>query len=102
MAPEEILRLLSSGNMLLWAAWDGDKVVGGALTQVINYADFNAVRLVALGGDDFEGWRETLDTLLDDFAKLWDCKRVEFFGRKGWERRMDNYKLDKIMMVRPV
>jgi len=97
----EILKNLLSGKMLLWVAWE-DEVIGGALTEVYNYAEFSAVRVLALGGNDFESWQETLDTLLSDFAKLWNCKRIEFYGRKGWERRLPNYTLDKIMLVRDV
>lgn len=99
MAPEDVLKRLLEGRMLLWIAWE-DRVIGGVLTDIFDYADFKAVRLIALGGERFEDWREPLDILLDDFAKLWNCRRIEFYGRKGWAKRLPNYKLDKIMMVR--
>jgi len=95
----EVLQNLLSGKMQLWIAFR-DKVLGGAITQVVPWAEFNSVRIVALGGEDFEDWREPLDDLFTEFAKVWDCDRVTFHGRKGWERRLPNYDLHRIEMFR--
>ena len=80
-------------------AW-GAECVGAAVTCIYNYADFKAVQIVALGAKDFELWRAEMDRLLDKFAALHDCKRIEFYGRPGWKKRLANYDLHRIMMVR--
>lgn len=95
-----VVEALLSGRMLLWVAWK-DAVIGGCLTEVFVYdGGLRVLRIVALGGIKFETWRETLDELLTEFGRLWRCERVEFYGRKGWEKRLPNYEISKIMMVR--
>ncbi len=96
-----VLRNLAVGRWVLWVAWDGHPV-GGFITELETYINFGAVRIVALGGKDFESWRIETDKVLDKFARFHGCSRIEFYGRKGWERRLPNYTVNRIMMVRQV
>lgn len=72
---------------------------GAFITEVASYADFAAVRIVALGADEFT-FLPGLDRAMDLFRKVHNLKRVEFYGRRGWEKKLPNYKLNRIMMVR--
>lgn len=102
VAEDEIIAALATGNMQLVVAWDGENVIGAAVTKVAVYAEFQAVVVCALGGTRFEDWRESLDTVLEKFGRFHDCSRIEFHGRRGWERRLPNYKIHRIMMSRSI
>ena len=101
VSEEKIIQNLSEGLYTLWVAWK-DGPIGGLLTQIIEYSEFDSCRIVALGGKDFEDWREETDRVLDLYCKFHGLKRVEFAGRKGWLRRLKNYELNRIVMVRNV
>jgi len=91
---------LVSGRFLLWVAWDGVPV-GAAITQIADYESFKALRIVALGGEHFR-WKEEADRVFDVFCHFHGLKRVEFYGRKGWLKRLPNYTLNRIMMTRDI
>ena len=95
MSEGDLITRLLAGEMLLWVA-SSDKIVGGAITEICNYSDFSAVRIVALGGINIT---DEFLPLLKRFADVWNCRRVEFYGRKGWERKAPDFKVDKIMMI---
>lgn len=102
VSEDEIIRCLQAGSMVLWVAWE-DEVIGGALTEIVNYSGgVSAVRVVGVGGLRFEAWRERLDEVLEKFARVWGCDRLEMYGRKGWERRLPNWNVNRIMMIREV
>jgi len=98
---KEVIKNLSTGTWQLWVAWNGE-CVGAAVTCIFNYSDFKAVQIIALGAHNFEDWREEMDRLLDKFGEMHECKRVEFYGRPGWSKRLKNYSFYRIMMVRDV
>ena len=84
--------------MLLWAT-HSEQFIGGAITEICNYSTFKAVRIVALGGLKFESWHEPAMDAFRRYANVWDCSRIEFYGRRGWEKKLPEFDLDKIMMV---
>lgn len=93
---------LASGHTQLWVAWD-DRVIGAALTQIIAYPEFSAVRILALGGEDFcERWRDTCVAWFERYAEHHGCNRLEFYGRRGWQRRLPGWEVNRIMMTRDV
>ncbi len=77
-----------------------DGFIGAALTHIEQYAEFDALVVAALGGEDFESWREEIDRVFEKFARFHGCARIEFHGRRGWEKRLPNYKVYRIMMMR--
>lgn len=91
-------RLVDGRSQLVVVYRDG--FIGAALTQIEQYAEFDALVVAALGGDDFEAWREELDRVLEKFARFHNCTRIEFHGRRGWEKRLPNYKVYRVMMMR--
>lgn len=94
----ELITALYHGKAVLWVVWD-EGCIGAAVTEITNYSDFSAVRILALGGDHFE-WQPEMERLLEKFALHWGCRRIEFIGRKGWLRRSHEFKLDKVMMIK--
>jgi len=101
VSEEKIIQNLSEGLYTLWVAWR-DGPIGGLLTQIIEYSEFDSCRIVALGGKDFESWRNEMDRVLDVYCKLHGLTRIEFAGRRGWLKRVNNYKLNRVFMVRNV
>lgn len=97
---QDTARKLLDGDWQLWVAAK-EAFVGAFLTEIVRYPGFGAIRIVALGADDFD-WIPDFDRMIDLFAKHHGCQRIEFFGRRGWERRLKHYRFERIMMSRQV
>lgn len=95
-----LLHKLAVGEGTLWVAYDNGRFVGGAITQIYDHCGFRAIQLVALGGVEFERWHDEMNKWLTVYGKLHGAKRIEFYGRRGWEKILPEYKLNRIMMVR--
>jgi len=85
--PDEILARLLAGKQQLWLAWDGEAKCarGICVTEVFDSARGKACNLAIIAGRDFKTWRH-LTEAIKGFARTVGCVRLEFSGRKGWER----------------
>lgn len=101
ISEERVMNNLRDGLFTLWVAWD-EGPIGALITQQLEYLEFGALRIVALGGERFESWRNEMDRVLDVYCKLHGLTRIEFAGRRGWLKRVNNYKLNRVIMVRNV
>lgn len=85
------------GNMQLWMVYTGEpQFLGAAVTQLVEYPQFSAMRIVLLGGKRFDEWKEMLDVQLSDAARNLGCKRMEAFGRAGFVRSLQGLGYDKM------
>jgi len=95
-----LLRRLSIGEGTLWVAFGDGRFFGGCITQLYDYPAFRAVQIVGLGGVEFSRWHAEMNVWLDRYAKLHGATRLEFYGRRGWEKMLPEFKVNRIMMVR--
>ena len=95
-----LLRRLLNGEGTLWVAYRDGRFLGGAITRIEDYPGFRAVQLVALGGRQFRLWKDELDKWITRYARYHHAKRLEFYGRKGWEKTLPDFEVNRIMMVR--
>jgi hypothetical protein len=55
--------------------------------------------LTACGGDDMRRWLGLLGGI-EDYAKAEGCSRVRIFGRKGWVRVLEHYRIRNVILER--
>lgn len=85
------------GDMQLWLVYDSTpEFYGAAVTQIVSYPQFDAMRVVLLGGKQFDAWKKQLDAELCKAATKVGCKRMEAFGRTGFVRSLQGVGYDKL------
>lgn len=87
-----IEREVLAGNYLLWMAIS-DHVEAAAVTQKAS----NVCTLVACAGHQMERWMP-LRVRIEKYAKDEGCRCVRIIGRRGWERVLDGYHVEHVIL----
>jgi len=91
MTIQDIYELLCNAEMQLWVIInDDEKILGAGTTQILDYPNKKICRIVTLGGRNFENWIESIN-IIEEWSKTMNCESVEFFCRKGFQRKLENY-----------
>jgi len=93
---EEIEKQVLGGEQLLWLAWSG-KIEAAATTRLVN----GACELVACSGQHRERWLP-LFSKIEDYAKAEGCRCMRLVGRPGWERVLDGYRREFVILEKAV
>lgn len=79
---EDVYKQLLAEKMFLFVV--GRPLLCGAATcEVVQYAQKRVIRVVTLGGADFEDWKAQLHKSLTEWAKRIDADGIEAYVRKG-------------------
>ncbi len=93
-AGDEILPDLSeefrSGAMLLWLAWDGEKIPAAATTRLIKARSGLVCKIIACGGEGLQRWK-SLHQSIENYAKAEGCSSLLIIGREGWSAVFPEY-----------
>jgi hypothetical protein len=81
-----------SGEQLLWLAWSG-KIEAAALTCL----ERGVCTITACSGHDMQRWLP-LRERLEKYAKDEGCSTMRLYGRKGWERVLDGYRVEHVIL----
>jgi len=81
-----------AGNQLLWLAIS-DRVEAAATTHLSR----NVCTLTACSGHQRERWLP-LFARIEKYAKDEGCATMRIYGRKGWERVLDGYKAEYVIL----
>ena len=81
-----------SGDQLLWLAIS-DRVEAAATTHLSR----NVCILTACSGHQRERWLP-LFSRIEKYAKDEGCHTMRIYGRKGWERVLDGYKAEYVIL----
>lgn len=90
----DIERDILLGKQLLWLAWDG-KIHAAAATHLSR----DVLTVTACSGNQRERWLP-LFARIEQYAKDEGCRRVRIFGRRGWERVLDGYRVKHVVLER--
>jgi hypothetical protein len=93
---EDIEKSVLAGDQLLWIAVS-DHIEAAATTQLVKIAGCKVCILVACAGHQRERWLP-LFAELEKYAKDEGCKIMRLYGRKGWERALDGYHVEHVVM----
>lgn len=83
---KDLLLLFSKNELQVWAAVTSDKIVGLASTQVIEYPQVKALRVVTVSGANIEDWVGQLIETFEMFCREQGLSRIEAVGRRGFVR----------------
>lgn len=90
---EDIEKSVLDGNQLLWLAWNGQSIEAAATTQLYH----DACILTACSGHHRERWLPLFERI-EQFARDEGCKTMRIYGRRGWERVLDGYRAEYVIL----
>jgi len=85
-----------SGTQLIWLAWDGAEIMAVATTQLVKPRDKVCV-LTACSGRDREQWLPLFERI-ERYARDEGCTKMRIYGRKGWQRVLDGYHVEHVIL----
>jgi hypothetical protein len=89
---EDIEADVLSGAQLVWIAWEGE-ILAAATTKLVR----NVCVLVACSGYDRERWLP-LFAEIEKYAENEGCSSMRIYGRKGWERVLNGYRVEHVIL----
>lgn len=89
---DDLEQQVLEGDQLLWLAWS-DHIEAAATTHLSN----NVCTLTACSGYNRNRWLP-LFAEIEKYAKAEGCKKMRLFGRKGWERVLDGYRVEHVIL----
>ena len=98
---QDILLDLTKGDKQLWVVYTKTDIVGCVVTEILLYPQEKRLGIFIAAGRDFESWVH-LRVDIYAWAKRYGCKTCEFYGRKGWERKLPSFKLIHICMTEDI
>ena len=87
---DDIADKIVNDQLQLFIASSMDGIEVNFTTQVVVYPTYQALRIIHLGtveGMDYDA----MEVIMDMIADSYDCKRIELYGRKGWEKALKDY-----------
>lgn len=88
---EDYHREIAAGESELWLVMRGSVIYAAAICAVVAYPRMKTLLVKICGGHGLNDWAADLDAALVDAARRLGFKKIEWFGRKGWERFAENY-----------
>lgn len=89
---EHIEKEVLAGDQLLWLAVS-DHIEAAATTHLSR----NVCTLTACSGHHRERWLPLL-AMIEKYAKDEGCHTMRLGGRKGWERVLDGYRVEHVIL----
>ena len=88
----DIEKQVLSGDQLLWLAVS-DHIEAAATTHLSR----NVCTIVACSGHQRERWLSLLEQV-ENYARKEGCHTMRAYGRKGWERVVDGYHVEHVIL----
>lgn len=92
----DVEKQVLSGDQLLWLAVS-DHIEAAATTHLSN----NVCTLVACSGHQRERWLPLFKEI-ENYAKAEGCRCIRIYGRKGWERVLDGYRVEHVILEKVI
>jgi hypothetical protein len=93
----DIARSLAGGAALLWLAWDGERIIAAAVTELALINGEKLCTILACGGAGFTRFGHLIGGL-EHYARAERCVRMRICGRKGWARRLRDYAITRVII----
>ena len=86
-----------AGRQLLWLAVADKTIEAAATTQLVLLNGRKVCVLTACAGHHRDRWLALL-ARLEAFAAAEGCAVMRIFGRRGWHRVLDNYRVENVVL----
>lgn len=88
----------------LWIAYKDNDIYGFVVTEIIEYPQMTTLMMHFTAGKELPKWKDLMLNTLRRFAKEFNCKIIESYGRKGWGKvfKNDGYKIKFIFYELPL
>ena len=94
----DVFHMLTHQGYQLWIAFDAtdvNNVKGAVVSGFREYPRLKALDLVFIGGDDLVDWKDIMMIALRKWARKNDCESIEFTGRAGWAKMLQDHGIKK-------
>ena len=96
----ELVAKIGSFEWQFWIIWSETDYAGAIVTAIEVWPDHKALRIIAAGGDGKT--REMAQETLEAFARAEGCKHLIMWGRKGWQRRLKDWRVSRVEMTKEI
>lgn len=93
---EDIKISCEIGEYILWIVRNGNAAI---ILEVSDYPFGKQCDIVMLGGDKMDGWLDELAEI-EGWASRVGCNRMTLTGREGWKKKLTDYKVKTVTMVK--
>lgn len=84
--PREMMVMALRGDAVVWVVIHDEDIKGAVVTEVNDWPECRALRILAMGGDGMKHWIGAVVDTLKAHARANGCDRLVTEGRRGWER----------------
>lgn len=95
-----MLENFGSGRWQMWIIWDASSEQPKAVFGTEIYRDVGEMWICGvrfLSGDDSGQWLYLIDQL-EAWARANGCARLDMLARKGWARKLPDYKMTHVLL----
>ncbi|WP_461521442.1 hypothetical protein [Porticoccus sp.] len=86
--PEHVLARLKNRDMQLWLCGDMEAI---CVTEIMVFPHFKTLAIQLTAGHGMSKWLPALAETLRAYAQHHQCKYLEGYGRKGWQKALAPY-----------
>lgn len=95
---DEVLALIEVAQAQCWLAVDEGKVLGAWVTRIEQSERGRFCLLWLAGGERLHEWLHLVGEHTEPWAKENGCTQMQMVGRKGWVKRLPDYKWTSIVL----
>lgn len=88
---------LQDNRFQLFISWNNG-IESAVITEIAEYPKAKVLRYVLAGGMNLENWLEEIQEVIEKFAKKNHCTQLEVAGRKGWLKKLKDFKEKAILL----
>jgi len=98
----DVSTLLRCGQYKLFITYNTHSIIQATIVKVVEHPKYNALSIILMGGSDIHKWGKSFHEVMVKYAKHYDCRTIEFTGRKGWIKLMSQfgYKEGNVKLVK--
>ena len=96
---EGVEAAILEGRQLLWIAWDGKTISAAGATELNKIGDKLICTITAWAslGHQRDRWLPLLE-VVERYARAEGADAIRLYGRKGWERVLDGFKVEHVIL----
>tara|TARA_X000000950_G_scaffold216463_1_gene260495 strand:- start:5932 stop:6339 length:408 start_codon:yes stop_codon:yes gene_type:complete len=98
---QDILEGLDKKRFQLFISWN-EGIESAVVTEIAVYPQAKILRYVLAGGSNLENWLDRIQVKIERFAKLNNCTQLEVAGRKGWIKKLKNFKEKAVLLTKEI